>query len=193
MNFLLQLLLPQPTQSSNKLLKHFFSDCFWIKCTHSTNIRRCLKADVIHINIIGIKYITEAILSHMIWKIISSTRKQPERFEADKLLYIELDGTYLRAALSQASGVSTAGKLSVVKSILSKSSFNDVGCIFTRSINVQKPLGALGWLSEQIYCSNWWSDCSDCWYCGFFPLSRRTIVNPLSSEKQAKPIKFRFS
>lgn len=104
--------------------------------------------------------------------------------------------TYLKAALSQASGVSTAGKFSVVKSTFSKSPKLEVGCIFNRfSINEQIPLLILDcWLSdENVYCSNCWLSVVDAdvkysdWGCGdFFPLSRRTIVNPLSAMKIEK-------
>lgn len=65
------------------------------------------------------------------------------------------------AALSQASGVSTAGKLSVFKSTLSNSSFNDdvVGCIFTRLSKLVNEIAPLGLLHSKLalYCSNsWW-------------------------------------
>lgn len=92
--------------------------------------------------------------------------------------------SYLNAALSQASGVSTAGRFSVVRSMLSKSSLTDVGCIFNWfSNNEHTSLLTLGWLSEQKYCSNWFSaDGSDC-CCAFLPLNLRTIVNPLSPER----------
>lgn len=107
------------------------------------------------------------------------------KFPVLLLLEWESNIIYLNAALSQASGVSTAGKLSVFKSTLSKSSFTDdeVGCIFTRfSMNEITPLGLL--LSELKYCSNNWLSV-------FLPpplFTRLTIVKLLSSVKKSPSI-----
>lgn len=53
-------------------------------------------------------------------------------FHSIKNSKVEKKCKYLKAALSQASGVSTAGKFSVVKSTFSKLSTLEVGCIFNR-------------------------------------------------------------